>query len=128
MIATQAMRLVTGIALEAGEVFGEKSILVLELITERGFGPTARREFSLVLEPGAVQVFFIDEWAINEEVEAVAVADGVNSKATMVIVITAEPVLPARAGSKRKVCATQQYVAARSLIHVGRQQWCAIEV
>src|SRR5262249_38796661 len=128
MVAAQAMCLVARVAQQAGEVFREKSIFVLELITERRFGPTTLSKFSLILEAGAVQVLLVREWAINEEVEAIAIADGIDPEAAMVVVIAAQPMLPARAARQVEVGAAQQYVAAGSLIHVRRKQRGSVEV
>src|SRR5258708_5619591 len=101
VVTAQPVDMVSGVSQIAGEVFVERTIFVLELVPEDGAGPAPRSEFALIVESRAVQVLTIDKRAVDEEVEAIAVADGIDTKAAVIKIIASQPMLPA--GAARQI-------------------------
>src|SRR5580700_12072234 len=103
----------------------DESILVFERVADSGLRPRARCPLSLVLEAGAIVSAEIRERTVEELAAGIDV--GLRIGLHVVVLVTAEGVLPRSGSAYGKLSAGQEIVLVRDLVSVGRQHRVSIE-
>src|SRR5512146_286096 len=113
-----------------GEQVADEAIFILKAIPDNQPRPTALPILALVLEAGAVYVGNAVEREVNVAVEgrnSPRLHDLVHVGEFVVIFEAGKGVLPAGAADG-EFGAGEKIILPRSLVHIRRQQWLAIEV